>query len=124
MVSAVDQNISSLKYFEVDYNLEITSTEWINQIKPGDLVILIGYFGFPIPPDIARKVKEKGAYLLEDACQALLSDHVGTFSDFVLFSPRKFVGVPDGGILVSCGNVEIENVELETIPPAISLQDS
>ncbi|MDY6953921.1 MAG: hypothetical protein SWE60_20640, partial [Thermodesulfobacteriota bacterium] len=47
------------------------------------------------------EAKERGAWVLEDACQALLSGGLGKRADFVLFSPRKFLGVPDGGILMS-----------------------
>ena len=37
--------------------------------------------------------------MLEDACQALLSREIGQLVDCVLHSPRKFIGMPDGGIL-------------------------
>ena len=71
----------------------------------------------PLSSKIAGLVKGHGGYILEDACQALLSEHVGQYSDFVLFSPRKFIGVPEGGILTSCCNVNFDDVELK---PALS----
>jgi dTDP-4-amino-4,6-dideoxygalactose transaminase len=61
-------------------------------------------------------IKKKGGYVLEDACQALLSKHVGNHSDFVLFSPRKFIGVPDGGILVSRCNIYFDKIKLKPSP--------
>jgi dTDP-4-amino-4,6-dideoxygalactose transaminase len=61
-------------------------------------------------------VKSKNAYVLEDASQALLSKHVGQFSDFIIFSPKKFIGIPDGGILCSRCNVSIDNITLKPIP--------
>ena len=61
----------------------------------------------------ASEVKKCGAWLLEDACQALLSDEVGRFSDFVLYSPRKFLGVPDGGVLVSNCEIDFYDVILD-----------
>lgn len=93
-------------------------TDWLTQIQTGDLVVLIDYFGFPLSSKVAGLVKDQGGYVLEDACQALLSDHTGRYSDFVLFSPRKTIGVPDGGILVSCCNVRFNDVELEPAPSA------
>jgi dTDP-4-amino-4,6-dideoxygalactose transaminase len=44
----------------------------------------------------------------------LLTAEVGRFSDFVLYSPRKFLGVPDGGILVL--NCDID-LALNLAPP-------
>lgn len=116
MVDAVDQKKTQLKFYEIDYDLQIPSLNWIKQVQAGDLVILIDYFGFPLSAEVVDLVKGQGGYVLEDACQALLSEHVGQHSDFVLFSPRKFIGVPDGGILVSCCNVKFDNVELKPAP--------
>jgi dTDP-4-amino-4,6-dideoxygalactose transaminase len=39
--------------------------------------------------------------VVEDAAQALLSQASGKLGDYTIFSPRKFLGVPDGGILFS-----------------------
>ena len=117
MIEVVDQKKTNLRFYEVDYNLHISSTDWVDQIQTGDLVVLIDYFAFPMSSKVAGLVKEQGGYVLEDACQALLSERVGQYSDFVLFSPRKAIGVPDGGILVSCCNVGFNDVELK---PALS----
>lgn len=117
MIEAVDQKKTNLRFYEVDYNLHISSTDWVDQIQTDDLVVLIDYFGFPLSSKVAGLVKEQGGYVLEDACQALFSDHTGRYSDFVLFSPRKTIGVPDGGILASCCNVGFDDVELK---PALS----
>lgn len=68
-------------------------------MRPGDLVILIAYFGFPCDEAVCAQVKQQGAWVLADASQALLSTKIGQSADFVLYSPRKFLGVPDGGIL-------------------------
>jgi dTDP-4-amino-4,6-dideoxygalactose transaminase len=58
-------------------------------------------------------VKERGAWVVEDACQALLSSHVGTSSDFVFFSLVKWIGAPDGGILRFPESISIEGFSLE-----------
>jgi len=116
MLKAVDQSKAKMKFYEVDYDLQISFLNWIKQIQAGDLVVLIDYFGFPLSPKIAGLVKERGGYVLEDASQALLSEQVGRYSDFVLFSPRKFIGVPDGGILASHCNVNFDSVKLKPAP--------
>lgn len=116
MLDAVDQNKTTLKYYEVNYNLQIPSAKWVEEVKSGDIVVLIDYFGFPLDSKIASLVKEQEGWVLEDACQALLSEHVGRYSDFILFSPRKYIGVPDGGIVVSCCDVVFDDVELRPAP--------
>jgi dTDP-4-amino-4,6-dideoxygalactose transaminase len=63
-------------------------------------------------------VRESGAWLLEDACQAMLTRGVGSTADFVLFTPRKFVGVPEGGILISNRpEINFQDISLEPPPP-------
>jgi len=99
MLDAVDQTLTRVEFFPIGDNLEIISMDWIGNLLPGSLVILIDYFGFPCDQQSIKEVQARGAFVLEDASQALLSTHVGLHSDFVLFSPRKLVGVPDGGIL-------------------------
>ncbi len=116
MIEGVDQKKNKLRFYEVNYDLKISSTEWIDQIQTGDLVVLIDYFGFPLDSNIAIPAKKRGAWILEDACQAFLSEHVGQYSDFILFSPRKSIGVPDGGIVVSCCDVMFDNIESKPAP--------
>lgn len=99
VVRAVEKNVTALRFYEVGSDLNVRSAEWLSEVGFGDVVILIDYFGFPYDHDLGALIMKRGAWVLEDACQALLSVHVGTSSDFVLFSPRKWIGVPDGGIL-------------------------
>lgn len=106
-----------VRFYEVNFDLAVKSVDWLNDVQPGDLVVVIDYFGFECPGDCVKKVKEQGAWVLEDACQALLSNDVGRFADFVLFSPRKFVGVPDGGILHFKHPLETDRIHLKP-PPA------
>jgi len=119
MVKAVRQvaTRTKLKFYEVSYDLQVPSLEWLENITEGDLVVFIDYFGFSYDRICAIRAKERGAWILEDASQALLSTEVGQFSDFILFSPRKFLGVPDGGILVVNCEVDLQCVDLKS-PPA------
>jgi len=112
MIDVIDQKKTILNFYEVKYDLKITATDWIDQVQKGDLVLFIDYFGFPLDSDVAALVKKQGGWVVEDACQALLSSHVGQHSDFIIFSPRKFIGVPDGGVLVSCCDVTFGDVEV------------
>jgi dTDP-4-amino-4,6-dideoxygalactose transaminase len=116
MLEIVDREKTSVRFYDVDQNLNVASEEWMQDIGSGDIIVLIDYFGFPISREVAQKAKSRGAWILEDACQSLLSAHVGAHSDFVLFSPRKYVGMPDGGILASCCDIALDEIELRPCP--------
>lgn len=90
-----------VRFFPVNKYLQIEEKGWISEIMQGDAVIVIDYFGFKIAQWVYGAIRQRGAWIIEDACHALLSSHVGQYSDFVVYSPRKFIGVPDGGILFS-----------------------
>ena len=118
MVAAVDPQRCRLRFYEVDYDLEIREDRWIRNVAPGDLVVFVDYFGFSTDRRCMALVKERKAWVLEDACQAMLSKHVGEGADWVLYSPRKFVGVPDGGILrIRCDGFD-EAIDAQR-PPAL-----
>jgi dTDP-4-amino-4,6-dideoxygalactose transaminase len=108
---------SKVRFYEVGHDLEITSQAWLTRAQRGDLILLIDYFGFPCDASCALAARERGAWVLEDASQALLSEGCGQVGDFVVFSPRKFVGVPDGGILTVNCDVSCDGVRFES-PPA------
>lgn len=108
----------TVSFYGVNYDLALPSMEWISAVCPGDLVVLADYFGFPCDPACVRQIQKQGALVLEDASQALLSRGVGQCADFVLYSPRKFLGVPDGGILVLTKKLSAEPIMLEPPPAA------
>lgn len=90
---------ASFQFYPVDYHLHIPSLNWLEDIQPGDLVVFIAYFGFPLQQGLAQAARERGAWALEDDSQALLSAHHDPQAHFRLYSLRKFIGVPDGAIL-------------------------
>ncbi len=47
MIQAVNPTDSRIRYYEVDYDLNIPSLEWLEFVRAGDLVVCIAYFGFP-----------------------------------------------------------------------------
>ena len=104
------------RFYEVDYDLKVRSHHWISNVGSGDLVIFIDYFGFPYDHRLAARVKENGAWVLEDACQALLSSTTGAYSDFVLFNMVKWIGVPDGAILRYPSGLPMGDLPLESAP--------
>ncbi|MCB2209899.1 DegT/DnrJ/EryC1/StrS family aminotransferase [bacterium] len=112
IVHAVMETKTPIKFYEMDYDLKIASHQWIREVQPRDLVIFINYFGFISDLNFAKEVKDKQAWVLADCSQALLTKHENEYYDFTLFSPRKFIGVPDGGIVNPIQNNQLDNVEL------------
>lgn len=104
-----------IKIYEVNNYLCVEHLKWVNDVQEKDLVVFIDYFGFPFDTKVMKAVKSVGGYVLEDACQALLTPLDTRFADFTLFSFRKFIGVPDGAVLVA--NIDYEFEPKKLLPP-------
>lgn len=105
------------RFYEVGIDLKVSSRAWLSEVEPGDLVLLVDYFGFPTDALWARMAKARKAWVLEDACQALLSRRTLAQADYLLYSPRKFVGVADGGVLTARGAAPRPTAVLDPSPP-------
>jgi dTDP-4-amino-4,6-dideoxygalactose transaminase len=101
-------------FYDVDEALA-TPIEALAAMGPRDMVLVIHYFGFRNP--LAEALRRSGwpGLILEDASHALLTTGLGRDGDGVLYSPRKFLGVPDGGILWLADEEASDKVEL--LPP-------
>jgi len=68
---------------------------------PGDLVLLVAHFGLPVGPGArAFARRRRDLRIVEDRAQAL-GPGLDSCGGYQLFSPRKLLGVADGGILVA-----------------------
>ena len=74
--------------------------------QPGDLVVFCAYFGLAIGDEVRAFMERRNDLLfVEDRAQALDAGVDERSSDgrrWALYSPRKLLGVADGGVLVSC----------------------
>lgn len=117
ILDATEPTRTKISFYAIGADLAQQSDGWLDRLGKGDLVVVIDFFGFPHDEASTRRAQERGAWVLEDACQALLSERVGAAADFVVFSPRKFVGVPDGGILNFRRDHDLKSINLEEPPP-------
>lgn len=87
-------------YYPVGGDLIPDSTTLAAGLADGDAVLGVDYFGAPSPclADLARRHRQ--VTWIQDRAQALWPDPA-PWGDHVIYSPRKVVGVPDGGILAS-----------------------
>jgi dTDP-4-amino-4,6-dideoxygalactose transaminase len=86
-------------WYPVGADLRPADPSWLERVETDDVVVVVDYFGFPAPAELFEEARGRGAFVLEDASQALLTTGVGAQADAVVFSPRKFAGVVDGGVL-------------------------
>lgn len=86
-------------FYAVCEQLRCVNDAWLAQVRPDDVVLRVHYFGFKNDDPVVQAATARGARIVDDAAQALLSDDIGADAQVLVFSPRKFVGVPDGGYL-------------------------
>lgn len=92
------------EFYHVDVSLEISSPL---ELGEGEYLLLNNYFG--IKDEYVRQmVAWYGDRVIVDNAQALFFEETA----HCFYSPRKFVGVPDGGIAVSDG-LSYEGLELD-----------
>lgn len=69
--------------------------------RAGDLILLAAHLGLPVGKDARALVARRGDLtFIEDRAQAL-GPGLGAGAGYLLYSPRKLLGVADGGILVA-----------------------
>ena len=112
---------ASLMFYPIskDGNPDIIACEEMLSVGEPDLIIAVHYFGKPasLKGLFQFSVKVK-AWLIEDAVHVLCPvDGVGMYGDFVIYSPHKFLPIPDGGLLIlkTEGHANIPKISLEKV---------
>jgi hypothetical protein len=103
-----------MRYYPLDEALFPRVDFLSAQILDGDHVLAINYFGRPADPSFVALVQARPDIgWIEDRAHAMDAPD-SAWGDWLLYSPRKVFGVPDGGILVSHRKVL---GQLHTMPP-------
>ncbi|MDD5773361.1 MAG: DegT/DnrJ/EryC1/StrS family aminotransferase [bacterium] len=120
----------NLKYYSLDKSLKYGPEEIRKKIdKDTRAVYVIHYFGFPQDLSAVKDICDKNKlFLIEDCAHSFLGSFngkpLGDFGDISIFSPRKFLPVPDGGFLkINKNNLKLPAIEKEEkfIPAAVGL---
>ena len=95
------------KFYSIGGRLE-PSPDFVDAIRPGEAVLTINYLGRPLPRAFTDALAaRKDIFWIEDLAQCLTANAEHR-SHAAIFSPRKVLGVPDGGLLVGNGAQELE----------------
>jgi len=116
ITDAIKKTNSIIRFYEVDDHLSIPSNDWIDQVVNGDIVIFINYFGFPIENKVLLDTKDAGAWIVLDSSQTLFPSNTEDVIDFTIYSPRKFIGIVDGGIICQHCDLDLNKIELKQPP--------
>ena len=84
----------------------------VESFKPS-VVLFHGYFGFDTLTSslpLIKCLRDSGIVIIEDITQSLFSKHYIEFADYYIGSLRKFLAIPDGGVLISKTKLSISNV--------------
>ncbi len=89
------------RHYGVGLALEPDFAALERELAPGDAVLIVAYFGRP-PHDAWRDLMARRleALFIEDRAQAL-DPGAASIAETVIYSPRKLLGVADGGLLFS-----------------------
>ena len=92
-------------FYRIDERLEIRDSF---ELRDGDFLLYTNYFG--IKDCYVRQLAEKyGIRLIVDNAQAWYADPIPGIS--TIYSPRKYVGIPDGGIAYCPSGIDVEQFE-------------
>jgi dTDP-4-amino-4,6-dideoxygalactose transaminase len=121
MVQPFQEEGVSLRFFRIRADLTIDLNDLmglVESVRPG-AVLFVNYFGFPrsrAETETLCDIKER-CWVIEDCAQGSLVEQdspvVGTVGDWVITSLRKYLPLPDGGLVI-----DGKGLGLPSLPPA------
>lgn len=110
VIAAATKARVTISYYPVGANLA-PNLEFLDEnIRPGDYAMVVCYFGRPLDQGVYDLVaRHPDVVWIEDRAQALWIADTRVLN-YTLYSPRKVIGVPDGGIVIS---------HADAIPPSL-----
>lgn len=94
---------STLRFYPLEGDLEPNVSFLDARVQDGDVLLGVNYFGRP-PGDAFRAfVADRPSVTFIEDCAQTIDTGLPPWGQWRLFSPRKLLGVPDGGLLVHIG---------------------
>ncbi len=123
VLGAFPAHLMDIRFFPINEQLEIADNSWLTKIQVNDLVIFIDYFGFSRWSDWGAEARRRGSWVIQDATQSFLNPNFNEHAHYAVFSPRKFVGIPDGGVLLALNGSNLPH-ENSSAPLALWQMDA
>lgn len=103
-------------YYGINSDLSINEDSLLSHTKAfePDVILFHSYFGFDTLSVAQRVIKElhdSGITIVEDITQSVFSGHFIECADYYVSSLRKFLAIPDGGVLFSKNKLDISNIQ-------------
>ena len=92
-----------LKFYQIQEDLTphwAFIEEHLSREQGLQVLVLVHYFGFPNAGAEAKIFCDRHGMILLEDCAHVLRPFEQRFGDLLIFSPRKFLAVPSGGVLV------------------------
>ena len=105
MVTPFELNGYEISFFKLNEDLTANFEDIITKLQTGTIFLYMNYFGIPSLNDqklSTIKNSHKNIILIEDRTHDFLFSRTSTFiPDFTVTSIRKWLAIPDGGVLYS-----------------------
>jgi hypothetical protein len=105
MVTPFELNGYGISYFKLNNDISADFKDILLKLEPDTIFIYMNYFGIPSLTDTQLNIiKEQfqNVIMIEDRTHDVLMNRRCRFTpDYTVFSIRKWVAIPDGGILYS-----------------------
>ncbi|MEP2151692.1 MAG: hypothetical protein ABJI43_15415 [Roseobacter sp.] len=102
LTEAANFSAAPLQFYHSDAGLMPDTAALSEVLCPGDLVLGINHFGRPAEALRPLAAHRKDVTWVEDCAQSV-STAAAPWAPFRIYSPRKLLGVPDGGLLIDSG---------------------
>jgi len=113
-----------IQYYEINKDLSINIESIRNILKNFECDVLYcqSYFGFPThlnAKSFFTELKKQGIVIVEDITQSVLTENRLEIADYYIASLRKFLAIPDGGVLIAHKKIQ----ELKVLDADINITD-
>lgn len=101
-----------VEFYSINESL-LPQNDFSKSLPKDNKVLLVNYFGL-LTEQIKPLVKNQPDLFVIDNSQALFSDHIEGATS--IYSPRKFLGIPDGGFLKTNSKITVPETCFDSSP--------
>lgn len=88
-----------IKLYDITPQLDI-AYDFLSEVNKGEAVLTIDYLGKPFSADFYAKLASRDDILWVHDKSYSMDAGIESKADIIVYSPKKLLGVPDGGILI------------------------